>query len=327
MIENFLNKRYSLRNLSDKEFNKLVPVLAAELEDVSYLIHYSSNELLKDWNSLKDFKSENIYNINSTSRVGMKLLEHFNQNIWNVKGVNSDSFADSWNKKTLEKVLIWNRKSHSTPYMSEIRRGVYFCEGLGKVTMYRPTLAKMICEYFKPEIVFDPCAGWGGRMLGSVAAGSKYIGVEPCKETYINLINMSKLLNIIDRVTLINDSAENFLPNKKVQLILTSPPYFNLEIYDGNDDNQSINKYPTYKLWKEGFLHNIIEKSASVLDGVSCWNVSNYGKYNIIGDVIKYHEDLGFTKKEEFFVSSSKRPIGGGQGRKDDITFCFRRIK
>ena len=52
MIEKFLNIKNSLRNISDEEFEVIIPILASELENVSFNYSYSDSDLLKDWNSL-----------------------------------------------------------------------------------------------------------------------------------------------------------------------------------------------------------------------------------------------------------------------------------
>ena len=39
-------------------------------------------------------------------------------------------------------------------------------------------------------------AGWGGRMLGTVAAGWSYVSCEPNPETYDNLQRLIRFLNI-----------------------------------------------------------------------------------------------------------------------------------
>jgi hypothetical protein len=305
-----------LRNLSDSEFESAVPILAKELELFDYSIHYSDEVLLNDWNVLQHFSSK-TNSINSTTRVGMKILEHFNQNIWGVRGSKCNSFASEWKANNLEKVLRWNRKSHSTPYISELRRGLYFCGFLNnKVTMYRPTLAKIICDRYNPVVVLDPCAGWGGRMLGSVASGCHYIGIEPCVETYNNLVAMANFLGITNKVTLHNCGAED-ITISGTGLLLTSPPYFDLELYD-NSISQSVVKYSTYTSWSASFLRSIVRMNT----GISCFNVANYGKYDIIGDVIKYHKELGMVKTNEFCVTSSARQTAG-LGKKADITYCF----
>ena len=202
ILPNYLNIRYSLRNLSDEYFLSIIDQLAEELENHPYTIQYPIKKLEQDWKNLIAFK-EQTNTINSTSRLGMKLCEHFFPNFFDIENNKGESFSKLWKKDNIKKILIWNRKSHSTPYMSELRRGVYFCLGLTKNTMFRPQLAKLICNKYKPDIVLDPCAGWGGRLLGTVAHGAKYIAFEPNTTTYDGLQALVKFCNIQDRVQLI----------------------------------------------------------------------------------------------------------------------------
>jgi len=166
MIEDYLNVRYSLRNISDQDFENILPQLASELEQVSFIPSHDDKVLKNDWKNLCAWQSSAI-TINSTSRIGLKLCEHFFPNFYDIE-MKGKTYKEFWNKQNLEKILRWNRKSHSTPYLSEIKRGVYFCLGLTKNTMYRPQMANLICDTYKPNLVLDPCAGWGGRMLGAV---------------------------------------------------------------------------------------------------------------------------------------------------------------
>jgi len=140
----------------------------------------------------------------------MKISEHFMENFYDIKDPKGRSFSNQWTAINLEKILTWNRKSHSTPYLSEIKRGVYFCTGMTKNTMYRPTLTKLICnKYAKCGYVLDPCCGWGGRMMGTVASGANYIGFEPNTKTYNNLLKIVSFLGIEHLVQIYNDVAEN----------------------------------------------------------------------------------------------------------------------
>lgn len=308
MIENYLNKRHSLKNLSADQFENIIGTLAQELEHINYIPNFTNEELIKSWSDLCSWKTKDTV-INSTSRVGLKLCEHFFPNFYDIE-MKGKSFNSLWKSKNLEKVLRWNQKSHSTPYLSEIKRGIYFCFGLTKNTMYRPQMAKMICDKYKPNIVLDPCAGWGGRMLGTVASGSKYIAFEPNTKTFNNLKEMANFLKINDQVTLICDDALKMdtynLP--KVDLVITSPPYFNLEVYS-RENTQSITNYSTYEEWSLNFLKTCIQKSVNHLteNGFSCWNVGKVNNKDMNEDVIDYHQQLGFGKITEFQVISSKR--------------------
>ena len=308
-LHEILNVRNSTKSLSDEVFEKSLPYLAQELEMIDFQQKHSEEELRKDWWKLKNWKCEDN-RINSTSRIGMKLCEHFFPNFFDIKNPKGESFRTLWKAKNLEKILRWNRKSHSTPYLSELRRGIYFCCGLTKNTMYRPQMMKMACMKYKPKAVLDPCAGWGGRMLGAVACGCKYIGFEPNTETHKNLMNMVDFLEIGDMITLIKDDSRNMdkydLP--KVGMVLTSPPYFDLEIY-AEEDTQSVRGHETYESWSFGFLRKIIELSLDRLEdgGVSCWNVGKVRNRDMNEDVLKYHEEFGFCSHDVLKISSSKR--------------------
>ena len=325
MIQTFLNIKNSVRNLSDVEFENILSTLASELEDVSFYYSYSDSDLLKDWNALIKWNAR-VDTMASTQRVGMKLCEHFFPNFFDIENKDGNSFKSLWKADKLEKVLRWNRKSHSTPYLSELRRGIYFNYKLAKSTMYRPQMAKMVVTNLGAKRVLDPCAGWSGRMLGSVAAGAEYIAFEPNTETYEGLLKLIKLLGIEDKVRIINDSALEMdkYDIGEFDLILTSPPYFDLEVYS-HEDTQSIKGCDTYSMWVNNFLKPLIELSISHMkqNGWSCWNVHNVGKMKMIDDVKVIHE--GYNNQKVFSVTSSKRQTNQTVSKKKnaDITICY----
>lgn len=328
-LNQFLNKRFSTRNLSDTDFENVIEELAELISKVSYLQTYTDKQLYDDWIKLCKWNaSEN--SINSTSRIGMKLCEHFFPNFYDIQNSKGESFANLWNKDNLIKILRWNRKSHSTPYLSELKRGIYFCCGLTKSTMYRPQMAKMICQKYNPKVVFDPCAGWGGRMLGVVSSGANYIAFEPNTTTYNNLLKLVKFLNIENKVTLICDDALNIKKYDfpKIDLIITSPPYFDLEVYC-DEKTQSVKDRNNYDSWSNEFLKSIIHNSIDLLNenGKSCWNVGKVGKKDMNDDVKKYHVEKNFQIDENFSVISSKRQAlqNSTKNKKssdDTVVFC-----
>lgn len=328
MIHKFLNIRNSLRDLTDEEFEVLLPQLAQELEHVSFYTTYSDVELKTDWMKLVGWNA-GVTSIASTQRIGMKLCEHFFPNFYDIEDKKGNSFKSLWTAKNLEKVLRWNRKSHSTPYLSEIKRGIYFNFGLPKSTMYRPQMAKMVVGNLGGTTVFDPCAGWGGRMLGSVAAGAEmYTAFEPNTETYNNLLQLVEFLGIQDKVRLYKDSALNMQKYdiKNIDVVLTSPPYFDLEVYS-HEDTQSINGCSSYQMWVDNFLNPLVRGAMNTLKptGWSCWNVHNVGKMKMIDDVAKIHTQYPTTKV--FSVTSSRRQANQSVPTKNeknsDVTICY----
>jgi hypothetical protein len=326
MIYNFLNKKNSLKNISNQEFDSILPKLAEELSQVDYCLKYNDEDLFKDWKNLNKWKNQKT-DINSTSRIGMKLCEHFFPNFYNIENNKGVSFAKLWKDSNfLEKVLVWNRKSHSTPYLSELKRGVYFCGGLAKSTMYRPQMAKIITRDSK--VVLDPCAGWGGRLLGSVSNNCYYYAFEPNQQTFNGLNSMVKFLGIENNVKLICDDALNMekynIP--KVDTIITSPPYFDLEVYC-DSETQSINGKNDYVDWENNFLFPLVENCLSHLNdnGKSCWNVANFKKNNMWNSINNIHNKNLYYENNIYQNKSSPRPTSKLKIKSNDCTIEYAR--
>lgn len=323
-IKDILNKRYSTRNMTDDEFFKNLDILAYGLSEVEFIDTYDEGKLIKDWKSLCNYTFDSN-NISSTSRIGMKLCQHFFPNFYDIRTPKDKSFSELWgDTNLLKKVLIWNRKSHSTPYLSELKRGIYFCAGITKSTMYRPQIAKIITH--NKNTVFDPCAGWGGRLLGAVSNKCKYYAFEPNTKTYENIQKLIKFLGVEKYVVIFNDDVLNIdkYDFPKCDIVLTSPPYYNVEIYC-DEESQSINNISSYNEWVDKFLEPAIIKSIEKLNeyGSSCWNVSKINKHDMWNDVYRIHEKMDFVYKEEYNVVSSKRPTNKNKQKNFDRTVKF----
>jgi DNA modification methylase len=143
---------------------------------------------------------------------------------------------------------------------------------------------------------------------------------------------MVNFLGLQHYVTLICDDARNMkqynLP--KVDMVLTSPPYFDLEVYT-HEQTQSITTTPTYQDWADGFLREIIKLGVEHLNtnGVSCWNVGKVRNRDMNEDVLKYHNEFGYGKVDVLEVVSSKRQMNQSTSKNDkssDSTIVYKKI-
>jgi hypothetical protein len=300
-------------------------ITTQELMDIDYRYSYTSVELLADWEKLKKVTT---FKKGSQFKPGMKMCQHFCDNFWNIKNEDGKSFADCWKDPVLmDKVRLWGLSGMSQLWLSWIRRAVFMSGGLPNSSFYRPHFTKQVTMMTgkKTGVLFDPCAGWGGRMLGTVANDWKYVSCEPNKETFDNLNRMSQFLQITNEVSLHNTPAELFdIESLSVDVVLTSPPYFNLEIYN-DDPNQSYNQFNTYDLWRDKWLVPLIERCLSVLkdDGISAWNVMNFKKHDLTGDVIRTHEKHGWFLDTTVGFDS---PLANIRKLKNkDVTYVFRK--
>lgn len=299
-------------------------ITTEELIALDYRYHYSDDELLADWERLK---ATTDYKTGAQFKPGMKLCQHFFPNFWTIKNKSGKSFDDCWNDPILmEKVRQWGLNGMSQLWLSWVRRAVYMAGGLPNSSFYRPHFAKQIIERTgKPEgVLFDPCAGWGGRMLGTVAAGWKYVGCEPNTETYTNLYRLIDFLEIHESAILGNTPAEQFHGFGDVDIVLTSPPYFNLEVYC-DEETQSYNRYTEYGEWFGDWLKPLIESGLSNITegGISAWNVMNIARTDLVGDVIRVHEENGWKLVDTLGFQS---PLSNIRKLKNkDVTYIFER--
>jgi len=337
-IYDYLNKSKQNQTLSEEEFIKILPTLIDSLLKYGFqqiIYDYNQQYLsdsISDWKKLKSYKIE-TNNINAQSTIGLSIIKKYMTHIYDVKNYKGKSISLLWTKENIEKALKVNRQSHSTPYVSEIIRQIGFIAGTSKVTIYRPLLTKRIVEYFGAKEVLDVCVGWGGRMLGSACIdGVNYTGIEPCDKTYKSLQEIKHNLGL-DQVTLYKDVAENVLPTleRKYDLAITSPPYYNLEIY--SDEETQSHQYGNYKNWHDLFLQPVVWGVLNKLKdgGKSCWSVKNFKtdkQYNLYDDIVKLHKEQGWEQIDlEFFVGNSVRPGSkdkdGGSKKSKEITYIF----
>eukprot|EP00439_Symbiodinium_sp_Y106_P031978 s5731_g3.t2 len=135
------------------------------------------------------------------------------------------------------------------------------------IANFAPTVAAALYERFggKGGTVYDPSAGWGGRMLGARLAGvRKYISCEPSTKTFEGLEELASFAAGDLEVDLRCCGSELFVPDDTVDLVFTSPPYFNTELYS-KEATQSHVKFPTAQTWRLGFLEPTLRNAAAAL--------------------------------------------------------------
>ena len=179
---------------------------------------------------------------------------------------------------------------------------------------FPPLTAKYLYEKYtdsgKLSNIWDPSAGWGGRILGAMAVRDDrtihYIGNDPNTDhtledgltkyhdlaTFFNTktvrgnpaisrffdvnagINTFEIHQLGSEVMQYNDEFQKY--RGKIDLVFTSPPYFAKEAYS-EDEEQSYKKFGTYGLWRDGFLRPTLETAYEWLKdgGILLWNIAD----------------------------------------------------
>ena len=152
-IYTYLNVGKLNQNLPEEEFEEMLPELVENLFSYGFgqiLEDYNTTKLANvedDWVKLKKAVIDQDY-ASSTSVIGLAIIKKNMTHIYDVKSHKGVCIRDLWTKENIEKVLRLNRKTHSTPYVTELIRQLGFMAGTSKVTIYRPLLTKRIVETF-----------------------------------------------------------------------------------------------------------------------------------------------------------------------------------
>lgn len=126
------------------------------------------------------------------------------------------------------------------------------------VAIFKPSIAKQIVQTYKPSIVLDPCCGWGSRMLGSVAGGCDlFVGLDSNSELIADYNKMIVDLDFVDKCKIHNvDCLEFDYSGVPYDMLLTSPPYYNTEVYCCSEvktkDEWDCWYNKAFRLWWDG---------------------------------------------------------------------------
>ena len=316
------------KHITREKYEEVIPNIINEFVNAGFVetekFFEKKIDVPKEYNHLKNEKvCPDKITAQKTSKSN-SIIRKYMPHICEVEDHRGSNILKLWTKENITKAFKSLDKPNRTvnSQFSEFKRAIKF----NPVTIYSPIMTRSIIKDLDCKTVFDPCIGWGGRMIGATCLGTDYhyTGCEPFTKTYDGLENMVKELNIENQVTLYNKGVETVLEelnDNRYDMCLTSPPYFDLEVYS-HEDTQSIKKYKTYEEWIEYFIKPIIEYVCSHITKYSCWSVKNIKtkeKYNLLDDVIRIHKENGWFLEREYSIKKNTK-----KGKTDgDVTYVF----
>lgn len=183
---------------------------------------------------------------------------------------------DAFNKYP-EKIALDCIKYYKTITPFNIRESLYRL--YKECSSFRPNLLLTFIRIFKCRNILDFSAGWGDRLISAIAAGVKYTGIdsnEKLHPNYKKIIDFFCTESEKKKYTMIHGQSELItIPNKKYDMVFTSPPYFTFEYYNGNKNTQS-SKYNKEEDWFNNFLQIVIIKvwKLLIINGYMCININ-----------------------------------------------------
>ena len=249
-----LDYPYLSNFITESDVKKYIKLLKNYKPDI---INGSINKFTKNMEIKLDYvKDKNLNNITDyfTDKCRVKCvfknnkyspLQYYKKNKGDI--IKKSFVKNNFDLDKFEKIMYYQKNSK-------------FCNN------FPLTIAITIYKLFKAKNIFDSSAGWGDRLVASIAYGANYTGVDPSeclKPLYEEIIN--KLGNKKKTYEIINKGIENAKIKKNYyDLCFTSPPFFDLEVYEDNE-NQSIKKYTNKEKWEKEFFTELAEKNINAL--------------------------------------------------------------
>lgn len=204
---------------------------------------------------------------NNGSTAGVKYLKSIFRSFWNSSFKGKKTPVEVWEDDVVMRKIIEYRCGVNDGNemfditLKQIVTGISV--NRYTVSFFKPSLAASIYRHFIGDVdipvVFDPCAGFGGRLLGFKAAypNGRYIACEPNKQTYDELCVLAE---DFDGVELYNCKLEDFEVNKikDIDLAFTSIPYYDLETYTSPMQYESIDDWDFKFLSKIRQIPNLV---------------------------------------------------------------------
>ena len=203
----------------------------------------------------------------------------------------------------------------------------------GNGTAFPPFHARFFADkYLPPEggLVIDPCAGWGGRLLGTLcvprAGAVEYVGVDPNRNNKFAYEGLTRRVTLWLRreiqgkrsARIYYRSFEEWIRSAsatrykgKADLIITSPPYFVAENYDPSSRKQSANRYTTYVEWRDHFYLPLMKGAYNLLkpNGVFVLNIADVREAKKLEtDARKLAKQVGFVGDDFYKLAMSLHP-------------------
>lgn len=196
------------------------------------------------------------------------------------------------------------------------------CANHTDISVFDPVLTECLVEWFCPQggRVLDPFAGGAVRGVVSSRLGRAYIGVDLRAEQVAANIEQKHLGGAGEIMWVCGDSSEILRTQHTSDMILTCPPYGDLEVYsDDPADLSSVAKLSYIDfLMSFGKILTLATESLKQ-DSFASVVVSNYrdrkGVYrNLVGDTVDLGAAAGLTFYNELILLT---PLGSAAMRAD----------
>lgn len=283
-----------------------------------------------DWPLTFEF-DDHVHSYLRRFNAGIQSSDFFHQeNRWRAESVGHPGPLRTWETEAFMTTLFGC--AYSLDYDKITKGNIRTMIALRKYicSQFKPNVAKMIYEMFDAKKVLDFSAGWGDRLAGFYACQDTelYVGIDPKTDNhpiyrrqadfYDSLVTWFETKKRAEFICSPAEDADLSDYEGTMDLIFTSPPYFNVERYS-NEDTQSWVRYGDMDQWLNGFLFKTIDNVIPTLKSgghliINIADISRGGQQfpicNWMNDYLDSHSDMCYIGA--LGMEMAARPNSGG---------------
>jgi len=243
------------------------------------------------------------------------------------------SILECWEvDNCLELILSAALKVNNFITPSLLRDAIY--DRIQETGTFSPTRARALIklvlgENTKNKKWLDISAGWGDRLLAAMSLDMIYTGFDPNIELKKGHTEMIEMISLIKSTDLNQRNKIYYEPFEKAEIpdgpydvILTSPPFFDVEKYSVGQENQSISNYPGFNDWLVNFLFASLIKA---------WDSLKEGGFLLlhIGDttMLNFSETTNIFMENNLPGASWEGIVGiSGEAKNYRPVWCYKKL-
>lgn len=227
-----------------------------------------------------------VNNYRDNSAINIIMSAH--PSIWRCNILGRKAPCDAWYDDELLYKTIENRLKYKGENLTpiDIVHGFSISKIAPKISLFRPATAKCLIKRYLDNFntIFDPCAGFSGRMLGACSLNKKYIGYDINSVTVKESDQLKNLLKLEAKIY----CKDSLYIKEEHECLFTCPPYGNKETWHQDIEILSADE------WIDICLNNFkCEKYLFVVDKTAKYN-------NYVVDIISNKSH--FANKSELVI-------------------------
>lgn len=159
----------------------------------------------------------------------------------------------------------------------EILRGMSIAGMLRAYTVFDNTAMRTVLDLHHPQHIYDPCAGWGERLVTAAARSVRYTGIDINARVVNGHQRIIDQYQLVDQVSYVGDAAHVDMRGADHDMVFTCPPYGSIEKYtSAGAENLGDSEFISW--WRD-----VVRMSTSRATQVFAYQINNRWKAEMNG--------------------------------------------